>query len=254
MVRVLIKQYTDSVQKPLFGQALLCRQERLLILTLMLIGPTGYRKYLTSEEWRAFVSAAENASPDTRTFCLVLALTGARLTEVRNLTPASIDVTNSAIVFECLKRRRKGIYRSVPVGMRLLTLLENVHNLPKDGGVDVSATKLWPWSRTTAWAKVKQVFVEAGLPRNLAMPKVLRHSFGVEAAARANVPLGTIKRWLGHSRLESTIVYCEAVGAEERMLARRMWNAGAQSKETGSPQLRGDWPGGIASEFEYSCF
>jgi integrase/recombinase XerD len=55
------------------------------------------------------------------------------------------------------------------------------------------------------------------------MPKAFRHSFGVEGATRANVPLGIIKRWLGHAWLESTIIYCEAVGAEERALAARMW-------------------------------
>jgi hypothetical protein len=56
------------------------------------------------------------------------------------------------------------------------------------------------------------------------MPKAFRHSFGVRGVAQAGIPLGTMKRWLGHSKLESTITYTDAVGPEERALADRMWD------------------------------
>ncbi len=190
----------------------------------MLFDRSGHRKYLTGAEWRAFLSAARNADPDVRTFCFVLAYTGARLSEVRALTAQSIDFANDAIVIECLKRRQRGIYRSVPVPMELIALLENAHRISLMRADPTARTQLlWPWSRTTAWARVKEVCKAAGVPEAVAMPKALRHSFGVEGATQANIPLGIIKRWLGHARLESTIIYCEAVGAEERALAARMW-------------------------------
>ena len=155
---------------------------------------------------------------------MVLAYTGARVSEVRSLTPQSIDLANNAIVFECLKRRRRGIYRSVPVGTDLIALLKNTHKLSTTArDTETQIGRLWPWSRTTAWARVKSVCEQANIPKALAMPRAFRHTFGVEGVTRANVPLGTIKRWLGHARLESTIVYCEAVGVEERALASRMW-------------------------------
>ena len=190
----------------------------------MLFDRAGRRKYLTIDEWRAFILAAGRAEPHLKSFCMVLAYTGARVSEVRSLTPQSIDLANKAIVIECLKRRRRGIYRSVPVSAELIALLEVTHNLSTIAEDTEGRTcKLWPWSRTTAWARVKSVCEQAKIPKVLAMPRALRHTFGVEGATRANIPLGTIKRWLGHARLESTIIYCEAVGAEERSLASRMW-------------------------------
>lgn len=170
------------------------------------------------------MAAARRTRAELRTFCFVLAYTGARLSEVRALTAQSIDIANRAIVFECLKRRRRGIYRSVPVSVGLIALLERTHQISlKRVDPTKQGERLWPWSRTTAWARVKAVLKAARVPDAVAMPKALRHSFGVEGATRANVPLGIIKRWLGHARLESTIIYCEAMGEEERALAARMW-------------------------------
>jgi integrase/recombinase XerD len=37
------------------------------------------------------------------------------------------------------------------------------------------------------------------------------------------VPLHLIQRWLGHAQLSTTVLYLEAVDAEERNVARRMW-------------------------------
>lgn len=36
-------------------------------------------------------------------------------------------------------------------------------------------------------------------------------------------PLNVVQRWLGHSRLETTAICSNAVGAEEGSLARRTW-------------------------------
>ncbi|MBS0273913.1 MAG: site-specific integrase [Proteobacteria bacterium] len=191
----------------------------------MLIDRTGHRKYLVSEEWYAFLAAARCSKAEIRTFCFVLALTGARLSEVLMLTPQSVDIANQAIIIECLKRRRRGIYRSVPVPAELIGLLESTHEVAlKRHDPIARMERIWGWSRTTAWTKIKETCKRAGIPDSVSMPKAFRHSFGVEGAINANVPIGTIKRWLGHARLESTILYCEAVGDEERLLAARMWN------------------------------
>ena len=189
----------------------------------MLIDRVGQRKYLVPDEWLAFLTTARATKEKTRTFCLILAYTGARLSEVLALTPQSIDFANSAIIIECLKRRRKGVYRSVPVPMELIALLERVHGVSlAKADKYLSAQRLWPWCRTTGWSRVKEVGLAAGLPPSLCTPRALRHSFGVEGATYASVPIGIIKRWLGHARLESTIIYCDAVGAEERAMSARM--------------------------------
>jgi site-specific recombinase XerD len=54
--------------------------------------------------------------------------------------------------------------------------------------------------------------------------KALRHGFAIEAGQKG-VPLNVIQRWLGHARLETTAIYAQALGNEERNLARRTWQA-----------------------------
>jgi integrase/recombinase XerD len=46
----------------------------------------GHRKYLVASERRAFVSAALAEDDPTASFCLTLAVTGARISEVLALT------------------------------------------------------------------------------------------------------------------------------------------------------------------------
>jgi integrase len=55
------------------------------------------------------------------------------------------------------------------------------------------------------------------------MPKGLRHGLAV-ACISANIPLSTIKKWLGHARLDTTGIYLDVLGEEERELAKRLWN------------------------------
>lgn len=43
---------------------------------------------------------------------------------------------------------------------------------------------------------------------------------------RSGVPLNLVQRWLGHARMETTAIYLQAMGDEEREIAARMWVAG----------------------------
>ena len=54
------------------------------------------------------------------------------------------------------------------------------------------------------------------------MPKGIRHAFGIHAV-RSRVPLNLVQRWLGHAMLSTTAIYANALGAEERGIAARMW-------------------------------
>src|ERR1700721_682590 len=76
---------------------------------------TGKRKYLTPSERQVFLTAAATAPGDVRTFCETLAHTGCRISEALALTAARVDVGGGVLVFESLKKRRKGVYRAVPV-------------------------------------------------------------------------------------------------------------------------------------------
>lgn len=86
-----------------------------------------------------------------------------------------------------------------------------------------SEERLWPWSRTTAWRQVKAVMQQAGIEGRHASPKGLRHGYGVHAI-RSGVQLNMLQKWLGHAAMSTTSIYANAIGSEERAVARRMWH------------------------------
>ena len=192
----------------------------------------GRRKYLTGSEREAFLRAAANdPRPDVRTFCETLVHTGCRLSEALQLTAERVDANAGVLVFECLKKRRKGIYRSVPVPQGLLDGLAAAHDLGALGD-----RRLWNWSRTTGWRRVLEVMAAAGIEGPHATPKGLRHGLAIAGIA-SGVPLNLIQRWLGHSRLEITSIYADAVGPEERQIAERLWRGNGPPQTSPCPQI-----------------
>ena len=185
----------------------------------------GQRKYLTPAERREFRHAAEGAPEEVRTFCGTLAYTGCRISEALALTAARVDLGDGVVVIESLKKRREGVYRAVPVPPLFLDALDLTHDLraarsQPDGGAGI---RLWAWSRATAWRRVRGVMETAGIAGLHAMPKGLRHGFGIKAVA-SNVPITLVQRWLGHADLSTTSIYLDAVGPEEKQIAERMWD------------------------------
>jgi integrase/recombinase XerD len=183
----------------------------------------GSRKYLTLSERGAFLKAAKQMPPEVRTFCLMLAYTGARVSEVLALTPRRFDLAAHLVTIESLKKRRRGVYRAIPVPSLLLAELDEVHALGRARQDNVLADRrIWRWCRTSAWNHVKKCMILAQIAGPHATPKGLRHAFGV-GTVQAGVPLNLLKKWLGHARLSTTEIYAEAVGSEEQAIATRFW-------------------------------
>jgi integrase/recombinase XerD len=195
---------------------------------LVLYDARGRRKYLVPRERWAFLNAALDVGGEVATFCAVLAFCGARISEVLALTPERIDDGNGAINFETLKRRERGVIRAVPVPRRLLDHLNDIHHFRETQADPIrSCERLWPWSRTTAWRRVKEVMRLAHEPEFVSQPKALRHAFGAEAVLN-KVTLPLVKKWMGHAKLETTEIYTSLIGEEERALARLNWRHAAK--------------------------
>lgn len=187
---------------------------------LTLHSPMGQRKYLTADERRRFLYAAEqHPRHDVRTFCLVLAYTGCRISEVLALAPSSFDSAEGLVAVRCLKKRSKvPIVRELPLPARIIRMLASAD--PEHDGT----TRLWPWCRSYAWQLVRNVMNTAKIsPGPHATPKGLRHGFGLHAV-RCGVPLNLVQRWLGHASMNTTAIYLQALGREEREFAARMWD------------------------------
>jgi len=181
----------------------------------------GQRKYLTPEERETFIAAAKSLkSRPARSYCLTLAYTGARISEPLEMTPRHIDAKSRAITIRTLKRR-KLVYRCIPIPDDLLTLIELIHDTNNRRNTELP---LWPVDRATAHRWVKQAMSIACIVGPQASAKGLRHGFAI-AALEKNVPLNIVSRWLGHSNLQTTAIYGNFTGKEERGLAARMWAA-----------------------------
>ncbi len=181
----------------------------------LLFDPGGRRKYLTGEEGRLFLFAAGRADPETRAFAYLLAYTGCRISEALELTPEQLDASSGVVIFRTLKRRRL-CYRAVPAPDGLMAVLLRL----AEGRA--SDQRLWPWCRQTGWRRVKALMATAGIAGAQAMPKGLRHRFGI-MAAEGNIPTALAQRWMGHAKPETTAIYQQMVGQEERAMAGRLW-------------------------------
>lgn len=189
-----------------------------------LFDASGQRKYLNSEERERFYQAAKKQPPEVRTFCHFLYWTGCRISEALDVLNSRIDMQTKAVVIETLKKRRKGIFRQVPLPDKFLDDMELVHRLAKPRrGEKQKDGRLWDWSRRTATRRVEEVMQTAGIEGAQASAKGLRHAFAIECLQKG-VPLNMVSKWLGHASLTTTAIYADALGEEERNIAERLWN------------------------------
>jgi integrase/recombinase XerD len=160
---------------------------------------------------------------DVQLFCLVLSLSGGRISEILALTPAAIYIDSGVANITTLKRRRRGIVRQIPLPRGVRDELNHVFHLRRSQRDPDSANgRIWRWSRTTAWRRVKEFMAAAGIVGTPASPKDLRYSFGVNATL-SRVPLPLLKRWMGHASIRSTEIYLDVMGPDERAIAAWMW-------------------------------
>jgi len=194
-------------------------------MTNELFTSEGKRKYLTGDERERFlVAATRHHRGEVRTFCMVMAYTGCRISEALQLTADRVDLSARTLTFQTLKQRGNTRFRAIPVPDALLDALDLVHQVRKaqrkrSRGKDCL---LWPWGRTQATKHIWTVMAQAEIVGPHASPKGLRHGFGVKAAADTRNPR-LVQKWLGHQNLETTVIYMDAVGDEERDMAARMW-------------------------------
>lgn len=185
----------------------------------------GQRKYLTGEERQRFHDAARRqTSYEVMTFCLFLYWTGCRISEALAILRSRVDFESKAVTIESLKKRRRGVFRQVPLPEAFLRELDQVHRLRKPKrGEKCQDWRLWEWSRRTATRRVEEVMAAAGIEGIQATAKGLRHAFAIECLQKG-IPLNLASKWLGHASLTTTAIYANALGEEERMIAARLWN------------------------------
>lgn len=177
----------------------------------------GQRKYLNQVERLRFLECTKAYPLHKRLFCQLLFFTGARIAEIHNLKISNLDFSNKTVVLETLKRRKRGIYREIPLPDFLLDALKSyIKNIKPE-----HQNRLWSFSLRSASRYIKSIMIEVGVSGASASAKGLRHGFAVKAVQKA--PITTVKKWLGHSRIETTAIYLDVIGSEEREIAKKVW-------------------------------
>ncbi|WP_298964467.1 site-specific integrase [uncultured Roseibium sp.] len=189
------------------------------------------RLYVNAEERERFVAATQSSSLETAALCLTLLYSGCRLSEGLSTTSSSIDAYSKFICFRTLKKRHIHEIREVPIPDTLTKLLAELIELRSEeltqknnhSDFPLFQNSGRPVNRVTGYRWIKTVFDKAGIVGAQATPKGLRHGFGVHAL-RSGVPLNMLRKWMGHSSIETTAIYANAVGKEEIEIAERMWS------------------------------
>ena len=183
----------------------------------------GQRKYLNQRERHRFYACAEQAPQEVRLFCLMLYFTGARISEIAGLNVPNIDFSNRTVIIQTLKRRKKGVYRQVPLPDFLLDELRSYMH-KRDAHHRYDRDRLWFFSTRTASRHVKAVMDMAGIYGHKASARGLRHGFAVWAVMA--LPITQVQVWLGHAYLQTTSIYVRVSEMEERKMAEKLWALG----------------------------
>ena len=189
-----------------------------------LFDDSGNRKYLTPEEREQFRLATTKVSKNKRMFALMLYHTGCRISEGLNVQVKHIDFSAGSVTIETLKRRKKGVFRQVPLPDDFLQALDNAYDLQmlQKRGNKSRNQYLWTWSRRYGYQVITEIMAISSLQGIYATPKGLRHAFAI-ACLDKDIGLNMVQKWMGHASMETTAIYANALGREERKIAGRLW-------------------------------
>jgi integrase/recombinase XerD len=158
---------------------------------------------LSVEEVTRLIDAARNLYH--RTLLMTLYSTAVRRSELCRLKVTDIDSQRMMIRIHQGKGRRD---RDVPLSPKLLETLRLYWRWRKPNTYLFSGRGKRadvPISANTVWLACRQAAQQAGINKRLS-PHSLRHSCATHLLD-AGADLRTIQVWLGHSRLEHTLVY-----------------------------------------------
>lgn len=178
----------------------------------------GRLKYLTTDECVAAMAEAELLKPRQRMFFYTLYHTGGRIAEVLALRYGDVDLKDGCVSLVTLKRRNKAkvIRRRVPVPPTYLQMMDLVFEFSRGK----PGKLLWPNTKRTAQYWIEGIFKRAGLDHH--STHSIRHTFAKRAVMK-DIPPTLLKEWMGHSSIDTTSIYTQIGGDEEKELSKRMW-------------------------------
>lgn len=173
--------------------------------------------HLSREQTANLLRAAKRARERDWALFLVTFWHGLRASEAIALTPANFTIAPDGIYLEV--KRLKGSNRT------LHPLIEDDDELLNESKAlrrylathaarydDWRERRLFPISRVQFFRLMRRYGREAGLPRALCHPHVLKHSIAKQTIAAAGID--AVKQYLGHRDIRSTAHYLRSDDAE----------------------------------------
>ena len=186
-----------------------------------LLNNQGSRKYLNRFERHIFFHTCQQLPLEKRLFCLMLYYTGARISEIAELRVSQLDFCDKTVVIKTLKKRKANVYRQMQLPDHLLGNLLALIDHRQKHDIELGG-RLWSFKTRTASRYIKSVMNTAGIYGAQASAKGLRHGFAVHAVTKA--PITKVREWMGHADLETTAIYLQVSGIEDREWAEKLWD------------------------------
>ena len=180
---------------------------------LVALGDGELPAYFTKEEVDRILGRVEGRD---RLFLSLLWQVGVRVSEALALEVKDVDFYSKTLKVKSLKKQRPEI-RCVPINGHLIGNLGGY--IAQEGlrGHD----RLFPITRQRAFQVVGEACSRAGIERDRSHPHTFRHSFAVHCVL-SGVPLPVLKKWLGHSSISRTMIYCQVLARDTREFYERV--------------------------------
>lgn len=168
--------------------------------------------YFTKDQTDTILSLIQNVRQ--RLICTIMIDCGLRISEVINLKYSNFNFKSKSLIVKSLKKKDKNEYRIIPLSDRLyLELAEymnNKKNIHADDYIFKTKIKLETDNQNkhiTRYAVNKYLYrLSKKINLETLHPHALRHSFATQHLC-AGTPIENIKAMLGHTSLNTTLIY-----------------------------------------------
>ena len=183
--------------------------------------PKREQKYLTSDELRRLMTTPLHDSRlyHVRDLFLFSCFTGIPYGDMCRLTEDNLEVAEDGTVWIKSSRKKTKVDYEIPLLDEPLLIIEKYRGVAPD-------RKLLPmYSNSTLNTQLKRIAGICGIERRLVY-HAARHTYATEVTLAHGVPLETVSRMLGHSRITTTQIYAkvtdEKIGTDTQKLDERI--------------------------------
>jgi len=190
-------------------------------------GSASLPKYYRVDEVKAIIDACDRCGRmDLALIIDFLWKTGARVSELISIKYKDINLYDKQVRVITLKKSRRKTKGRKPsfLSERVIPLPDELLNRINARRIETQAGEgdlVFPFSRETAFRKVRKACELAGLNDERAHPHAFRHSYAIHLL-RSGVPIAAVQRLLGHSSIENTAIYLAIVQSDIEAFVRNV--------------------------------